>query len=139
MSPPATAGTRPRHILPVLVFAQFAGTSLWFAGNAVLGDLQRLWHLGDDVLAMLTSSVQLGFIFGTLVFAFFNVADRFAPRVVFLASALLGAAANAALVIAPEGMTALLLLRFAVGFFLAGIYPVGMKIAASWYAEGLGN
>ena len=28
--------------------------------------------------------------------------------------------------------------RFATGFFLAGIYPVGMKIAAQWYRQGLG-
>ena len=31
-----------------------------------------------------------------------------------------------------------LALRFAVGFLLAGVYPVGMKIAASWYRERLG-
>ena len=30
-------------------------------------------------------------------------------------------------------LPALLALRFAVGFFLAGVYPVGMKLAASWY------
>ncbi len=26
--------------------------------------------------------------------------------------------------------------RLAVGFFLAGVYPVGMKIAGSWYRQG---
>ena len=29
--------------------------------------------------------------------------------------------------------------RFATGVFLAGIYPVGMKIAAQWYTKGLGG
>ena len=75
--------TRSPLILPVIVVAQFAGTSLWFAGNAVLGDLQAQWNLPDSALGYLTSSVQLGFITGTLVFAFFNLADRFSPRWVF--------------------------------------------------------
>ena len=130
---------RPRQILPVIVAAQFAGTSLWFAGNAVAADLQREWRLGEGAIGSLTSSVQLGFILGTLVFALFNVADRFPARLVFLASALLGSAANAAIALAAEGATTLLALRFVTGFFLAGIYPVGMKIAASWYEEGLGQ
>ena len=32
----------------------------------------------------------------------------------------------------------LLALRFLTGVALAGIYPVGMKIAASWFPRGLG-
>lgn len=86
-----------------------------------------------------TSAVQLGFISGTLVFAFFAFADRFSPRKVFFLCSLAGAAANLAVLFTPAGMTALLLLRFATGFFLAGIYPVGMKISASWYEQGLGR
>jgi MFS family permease len=93
-------------------------------------------------VASVTSAVQLGFIAGTLVFAVLNVSDRFSPRAVFFACAALGAGANAALVALP-GMAhpyaGLLALRFATGFFLAGIYPVGMKIAAGWYREGLGG
>ncbi len=133
---------RPRHILPVIVFAQFAGTSLWFSGNAVLTDLQQALGLGANALAGVTSAVQLGFIAGTLVFAVFNVADRWRPRDVFLACAVLGAGANLAVLglpaLADERYAALLALRFATGFFLAGVYPVGMKIAASWYQQGLG-
>jgi hypothetical protein len=34
---------------------------------------------------------------------------------------------------------ALLGLQFATGFFLAGIYPVGMKIASGWYQRDLGK
>ncbi|TFY97530.1 MFS transporter [Ramlibacter rhizophilus] len=134
---------RPRHILPVIVLAQFAGTSLWFSGNAVLPELERALALDDRALAAITSAVQLGFISGTLVFALLNIADRWRPRDVFLACALLGALANAAIVVLPQldgGRYALLLtLRFLTGFFLAGIYPVGMKIAASWWREGLGG
>jgi MFS family permease len=132
---------RPRRILPAIVVSQFAGTSLWFAGNAILPDLQREWGLAEGAVAALTSAVQLGFIVGTLVFAALNLADRFSPRVLFLACALLGAAANAAVALLPmidARYVPLLALRFATGFFLAGIYPVGMKIAAGWYREGLG-
>jgi MFS family permease len=123
----------------VIVASQFAGTSLWFAGNAVLGDLQSLWALPAGMLAHLTSAVQLGFIAGTLAFAFFAVSDRFSPRKVFLACALAGAAANAATVLLDGSVAALLALRFATGFFIAGIYPVGMKIASGWYQRDLGN
>ena len=121
------------------MLAQFAGTSLWFAGNAVLGDLQRDWGLDASAVGSLTSAVQLGFIVGTLVFALLNIADRLAPRLVFLACCLLGAAANATIVLLPEGLTGLLIMRFATGFCLAGIYPVGMKIAVSWFDKGLGH
>ena len=128
----------PRRILPVIVLSQFAGTSLWFAVNAVMPDLQQQWGLPAASLGPLTSAVQLGFVAGTLVFALLMVADRFAPTRVFLACSLLGALANSALLLADGSVTVLLLLRLAVGFLLAGIYPVGMKIAALWYRERLG-
>ncbi|MFD0668755.1 MFS transporter [Ramlibacter sp. MAHUQ-53] len=135
------AGERPGRILPAIVFSQLAGASLWFSGNALLPDLQEALGLPADALAGVTSAVQLGFIAGTLVFAVLNLADRFRPRDLFLASALLGALANAGTLLLPAlpaPHATLLALRFATGFFLAGIYPVGMKIAATWYREGLG-
>ena len=132
------AGAVPRRILPVIVLSQFAGTSLWFAVNAVMPDLQRAWGLPPGAVGMLTSAVQLGFVAGTLVFALLMLADRFAPSRVFLICSLLGAALNAATVGVQGDFTLLLALRFGVGFLLAGIYPVGMKIAASWYRERLG-
>jgi len=93
--------------------------------------------IAANALAGVTSAVQLGFIADTLLFAIFNVVDRWRPRDVFLACAVLGAGANLAVLALPalvEGRyTTLLALRFATGFFLAGVYPVGMKIAASWY------
>lgn len=132
-------GPRPRRILPVIIASQFAGGSLWFAGNAVLEDLQRQWGLAPEALGYITSAVQLGFIVGTLVFAFFALSDLFSPRLVFFACSLAGAIANAAILLLGESFAALLALRFATGFFLAGIYPVGMKIASGWYQRDLGN
>jgi MFS transporter, DHA1 family, inner membrane transport protein len=128
----------PRRILPVIVLSQFAGTSLWFAVNAVMPDLQQAWGLPASALGTLTSAVQLGFVAGTLVFALLMLADRFAPPKVFLACCVAAGACNAAMLLAGGSLSVLLALRFGVGFLLAGIYPVGMKIAASWYREGLG-
>ncbi|HWI15709.1 MAG TPA: MFS transporter [Burkholderiales bacterium] len=134
------APPRPRRwILPVIVLSQFAGTSLWFAGNAVMPDFQRDWALSPHALGDLTSAVQLGFIAGTLVFAFLMISDRYSPRRVFFACSVLGAAANLALHAVPRDFAVLLGSRFLTGFFLAGIYPVGMKIAAGWYQKNLGN
>ncbi len=128
----------PKRILPVIVFAQFAGTSLWFAGNAVVPDLVQELQLTEMAVGYITSAVQFGFISGTLLFAFLSVADRMAPGLVFLLCALLGAGANT-LTVYSGTFTLLMLSRFATGFFLAGIYPVGMKIASDWHKEGLGK
>ena len=125
-------------ILPVIIFSQFAGTSLWFASNAVLGDLQRQWGLDDASLSHMTSSVQFGFITGTLLFAFFTLADRYSPRKVYFTCSMLGALTNLILYLLADGLASLLILRFMTGMFLAGIYPIGMKIAAGWYRKGLG-
>ncbi|WP_439115521.1 MFS transporter [Hydrogenophaga sp.] len=137
-----TAPTVPRHILPVLVAAQFAGTSLWFAVNAVMPDLQRELGWPASAVGPLTSALQFGFIVGTLVFALLAIADRFAPRRVFLFCALAGAACTVGAWATVTHYEALLAWRFLTGVFLAGIYPVGMKIAAQWYnrpgGSGLG-
>lgn len=130
---------RPPWILPVIIFSQFAGTSLWFASNAILGDLTVAWGLGPSALGYITSSVQLGFIVGTLCFAFFVISDRYSPRIVFFVSSMLGALSNLGIYLVADGLSLLLIFRFATGFFLAGIYPVGMKIAAGWYRRGLGE
>jgi MFS family permease len=128
----------PRHILPVIVISQFAGTSLWFAGNAVLPDLMLELSLDASAVGYITMAVQAGFIIGTLVFAVLNVADRWSPVKVFLACSFLGALFNASAVIV-SGYAGLLSVRILTGFFLAGIYPVGMKIASDWHEKGLGK
>ncbi|GHA69096.1 MFS transporter [Pontibacter akesuensis] len=127
------------RILPTIVFSQFAGTSLWFAGNAVLPELQASLGLQEEALGLLTSAVQFGFILGTLCFAFFSLADRVSPRKLFLGCALFGALANVLVLYTATSITGVLLLRGATGFLLAGIYPAGMKIAASWYSGKLGK
>jgi len=129
---------RQPHILLIIIISQFAGTSLWFAGNAVLPELQAKFGLDNHAISSITSAVQLGFISGTFVFAFLSIADHFCPSRVFFVSSLLAALANYS-VIYTRDINLLFLLRFLTGFFLAGIYPVGMKIAADWYEKELGR
>ena len=128
-----------KHILPTIVLAQFCCTSLWFASNGVIGDLIINFGLGSFALGHLTSAVQLGFIAGTLVFALFTLTDRFSPSRLFFVCGVLGALSNASLLWQGNTYGSLLFLRFLTGFFLAGIYPVGMKIAADYYDKGLGK
>src|SRR5829696_3758269 len=107
------------YLLFVIIFSQFAGTSLWFAGNAIID------QIGVDDQAAITSVVQFGFIAGTLVFALFTIADRFTSSKVFFISALLSATANLLIIWLGKNSLQLSVLRFITGFFLAGIYPVG--------------
>jgi MFS family permease len=135
--PPARAV--PPRVLPVLLISQFCGTSLWFAANAVMPDLQAVNGWPDNTAASLTSWLQAGFIAGTLFFALLAVADRFPPRRVFLICSLLGALCTLASGWVAHDLSALKAWRVAAGFCLAGIYPVGMKIASQWYRHGLGH
>jgi len=135
----ALVRSRPARILPTIVTAQFAGASIWFAANAVLPELQRAWGFSQEAVGHVTSAVQLGFIAGTLVFAFLAIADRYSPRLVYLACAVAGACANLLALAADGNLAFLLATRFATGFFLAGIYPVGMKIASGWFQKDLGH
>lgn len=128
-----------KRILPVIVLSQFAGTSLWFVGNAVLPELRQTLHLSQYAVSLVTSAVMLGFVAGTLIFAFFSLADRFSPVKIFFISSLLGAATNTSVIWLASNSNSLFVLRFATGFFIAGIYPVGMKIAADWFEKGLGK
>lgn len=128
-----------KRILPVIVLSQFFCTSLWFAGNAVMADMAKQLHLQPSYLAYLTSAVQSGFIAGTLVFAILSIADRFSPSRVFFTCAIVAALINLAVSFSGLAVAALISFRFLTGFFLAGIYPVGMKIAADHYEQGLGK
>lgn len=104
-----------------------------------MSDLIQIFNLEILALGSLTSAVQMGFILGTFIFAFLSIADRFEPSRVFFICALLGATFNLGLILKANNLESLLLWRFLTGFSLAGIYPVGMKIASDYFREGLGK
>ena len=112
--------------------------SLWFSASAVIPALRNEWHLGETAASWLTISVQLGFVFGTLLSAFLNLPDLISVRYVFAVSALGGALANAAFGAYAHGPQMGIGLRFLTGMFLAGVYPPGMKIMATWFQRGRG-
>ena len=128
-----------KRILPVIVIAQFFCTSVWFAGNAIMGDIAAQLHFDPKDLTRLSSAVQFGFIAGTLLFAVFSIADKFSPVKVFFSCALISALINLGASINEITLGHLMLFRFGTGFFLAGIYPIGMKIASDHYQQGLGK
>jgi MFS family permease len=124
-------------MLILLSGAQLLGMSLWFTASAVSPQLALLWGLSSAQTGWLTTMVQVGFVAGTAVAALLNLADLVPARIYFGGAALLGASANLALLAAP-GYEAALLLRFLTGFFLAGVYPPAMKMAATWFQTGRG-
>jgi MFS family permease len=112
--------------------------SLWFTGTAVLPQITSLWHSGLALGAWLTIAVQIGFSLGAITFALFNIPDVFSPIQVLVVSAFAAAAANAGFVLVAAEPVPAILLRGLTGFFLAGVYPVGMKIMAGWFQRGRG-
>ena len=120
------------RMLALLALAELLGMSLWFSAAAAGAQLAHRWSLSLSQLGWLTAAVQLGFVAGTAVAAVLNLADIWPSRGYFAGAAALGALANLALLRAPH-YPAALASRFLTGFFLAGVYPPGMKMAATWF------
>jgi MFS family permease len=124
--------------LVLLSLAELLGMSLWFSASAIVPRLQSEWHLGESSAGWLTLAVQLGFVAGTLLSALLNLPDIMSARRLFTVSAILGAAANGSFALFAHGPVEAISLRFMTGLFLAGVYPPGMKIMATWFRRGRG-
>jgi MFS family permease len=106
--------------------------ALWFSASAVVPQLIDEWSLTTSQQSWMTMSVQIGFVCGALLSAIFNIADRFSPIYLISASALLGGLFNGLIVTVDSSPETVMLLRFLTGMALAGVYPLGMKVAVSW-------
>ena len=135
MATPASASAW--KMLGVVSLAQFLGMTLWFSATAVTPLLIDEFAIAEARAPWLTMAVQAGFVAGTLVSAVANLADVFNSRTLMFAGALAGAAANAAVLVAP-GAASVIALRFLTGAALAFVYPPAMKIAAGWFRDGRG-
>ena len=124
--------------LAILSVAELLCMSLWFSASAIVPRLQSEWHLSEASAGWLTLAVQLGFVAGTLLSALLNLPDIMSARLLFTISAILGAASNASFALFAEGPLEAIILRFMTGLFLAGVYPPGMKIMATWFRRGRG-
>ena len=127
-----------RRALALLAVALVLSMTTWFSATAVVPQLREDWGLSDSAAAWLTIAVQLGFVVGALVSSVLNVADVLSARAVLLAGAGGAAAANA-LLVAVGSATAAIPLRFATGFFLAGVYPPALKLMSTWFQRGRGT
>ena len=134
----AAAARAARRAIGVIVIAQLLATSLWFSANAAARDLAAVWALSDAALGALGNATQVGFIAGTLLFAMTGLADRFPASRIFATCAVAGALCNAGFATLADGLASGLAWRFAVGFALAGVYPLGMKMIVSWAPERSG-
>lgn len=115
-----------------VVLAQCLGTSLWFSPAGAASGLLARWQLQGPEFAWLLAATQLGFIGGSLMLALGGVADRWPASRVFALASVVGAAANAALVLPGTSFAGAWGWRFGVGVCLAGIYPLGMKLVVQW-------
>jgi MFS family permease len=112
--------------------------ALWFSGSAVVPALTLEWQLSPSEISWLAIAVQLGFVAGTLISATLNLPDIISTRHLFAISAFLGAAINAIVGYFVADAGTAIALRFLTGICLAGVYPPGMKIMATWFREGRG-
>jgi MFS family permease len=125
--------TNQQRALVALV--EVLGLSVWFSATAVVPSLRSEWGIGATAAVWLTASVQIGFVAGAITSTVLNLADRITPQNLLAASALGAAACTAVLAFFVTGLGAAVPLRFLTGMLLAGVYPVGLKLMASWSAS----
>ncbi len=124
--------------IAIIAICQVAAMALWFSASAIVPALRAQYALDPVLASMFTSAVQLGFVFGTLGSAILGLADRFDPRRLFMSATLVAAAANATILLVEPGSVAVVALRFVTGACMAGVYPVGMKLASTWARGDMG-
>ena len=124
--------------IAILAVSALLAMGLWFSASAVLPQLTEEWGLSDSQKAWMTMSVQIGFVVGALLSALLNLSDRISVRKLFTLSALSAALFNLAIPLLNPTPEVAIFLRFMTGMFLAGVYPPGMKLMATWCKEDLG-
>ena len=124
--------------LAILLLCQVAAMACWFASNASIAAIKAQQPLSPFFAALLTSSVQAGFVAGAFVSALLALPDRLDKRLLFRFSALVAALCTGSAALLPPTSPVAPVLRFITGVSLAGVYPVGMAMAATWARGDLG-
>lgn len=123
--------------LGVMAGAVLLSMTTWFSASAVVPQVRAAWGLTTNQASLLTIAVQLGFVTGAVISATLTLADVFPAKWVFCIAAVGAATVNAGIALA-HGPGLAIPLRFATGFFLAGVYPVGLKLLSTWFRRGRG-
>ena len=118
-----------RQNLSILALAALLAMTLWFSATAIIDQLETELSLSNAQKSWMTMSVQIGFVCGSLLSAWFNISDRISSRILFSVCALLGAASNGLITTIEPDLTLTFILRFLTGFFLAGVYRPSVKNA----------
>jgi len=127
-----------RRIIILLSLAELLAMSVWFSASAVVPSLASAWSLDESGRAWLTMSVQVGFVLGAFGSALLNLPDRMPAQRLIAVSSFLAAASTFAIPLLATDLQMAIPFRFLTGLFLAGVYPVGMKIIATWTKEDRG-
>ncbi|MCI0711103.1 MAG: MFS transporter [Chloroflexi bacterium] len=122
----------------LISLAELLAMGVWFSASAILPALTERWDLGASGQAWLTMSVQIGFVVGAFGSALLNLADRASAKRLFVISAIAASTATVAIPLFPDSFSVAIVLRFLTGVSLAGVYPVGMKIMATWTRKDRG-
>jgi MFS family permease len=129
--------SRKWRALALMAITLALSMSTWFSASAVIPQLQEYWMLSPGQASWLTIAVQIGFVCGALASSLLNLSDIVSPKHVILGGAVSAAAANALLLVASTSLMGAML-RFATGFFLAGVYPPAFKLISTWFRRGRG-
>ena len=115
----------------LVALVQVLALAVFVSVAAVAPSQQAEWGISTAQAVWLTGTVQLGFVVGAMASTVLNLADRVAPQALMAVSAFAAGGCTVA-VAAVDSLVPALALRFLTGACLAGVYPVGMKLTASW-------
>lgn len=138
LTPQLTTLPGKARSLLILLLCEIGAMAVWFSSVSVVATIKRTHSIPALDQALLTSSVQVGFVAGTIISALLSLADRYDPRRLFMLSALTAALATALLACLPPVGNTVFLLRFLTGMCMAGVYPVGMRLAVTWAQRDMG-
>ncbi len=124
--------------LAILLACEVGAMTVWFSSASVVATVQQTQAVSAQEAALLTSALQAGFVLGTLISALLSLPDRYDPRRLFMMTALTASIATALLAFLPPTGPAVYALRLLTGMCMAGVYPVGMRLATTWAKGDLG-
>ena len=129
--------TNPFFVLALISICLIGALGTWFSATVILPELTLRTQLGESQQVWLTNAVQLGFVLGAVLIAFFNISDSMSLTVLIALSCTLAALANL-LLLWTDTPFGSITLRLITGAALSGVYPPVVKLIATWFQKGRG-